>query len=300
MNRLVFTILLIAFVVASLASVVVYRAVTAGKGAVGKTSQIVVAKRTLEVGTVIQEADLSSGAWLGVPPKGAILDRGKAVNRGVSATIYEGEPVLESRLAPAGAGGGLAAMIPAGKRACAVRVNEVVGLAGFVSPGMRVDVVVTGTAPGSLSTDGPVSKTILQNVEVLSAGQNLQRDAMGRPLSAQVVNLLVTPEEAEVLSLAGNETKIQLVLRNPTDTEKAKTQGTTLSRLFQSEEAAPVKPEPPAPVRRAVAAAPPAPKPAAEVVASAPKLPPGQYVIEVINGPRKDQAKFAKPGEAQP
>src|SRR6202030_1199301 len=148
--------------------------------------------------------------------------------RGVITPIYAKEPLIDSRLAPKGAGGGLASMIPAGMRAVAVRVNEVVGVAGFVVPGMRVDIWIAGNPPGAQSNAGMVARTLLQNIEVLSAGQNFQKDAEGKPVQVQVVNLLVTPEQAEILSLASNETRIQLVLRNPLDTQTAKTTGVAL------------------------------------------------------------------------
>jgi len=96
-----------------------------------------------------------------------------------------------------------------------VKVNEVVGVAGFVVPGMRVDVLITGLPPGGNAFDGPKVRTLLQNIQVLSAGVNFQKDREGKPEQAQVVNLLVTPAQAEILSLASNETHIQLVLRNP-------------------------------------------------------------------------------------
>src|ERR1019366_10411136 len=115
------------------------------------------------------------------------------VGRGVIATIFQNEPVLGRRLASVGAGAGLAATIPMGMRAVALRVNEVVGLAGFVLPGMRVDVLVAGNVPGSTNPmSGTLSRTVLQNIEVLSAGQNIEKNGNGKPEAAQVVNLLVT------------------------------------------------------------------------------------------------------------
>ena len=123
-------------------------------------------------------------------------------------------------------------MIPPGMRAVAVRVNEVVGVAGFVVPGMRVDVLISGNKPGGDNELGTVTKTLLQNLEVLSAGQDYKKDAEGKPIAVQVVNMLVTPEQAEQLSLASNQTAIQLILRNPLDHDVAKTPGTALSYLF--------------------------------------------------------------------
>jgi pilus assembly protein CpaB len=164
-----------------------------------------------------------------------------AEGRGVIANIYQNEPILERRLASKGAGAGLAATIPMGMRAVALRVNEVVGLAGFVLPGMRVDVLVAGNAPVPEQTRaGTLCRTVLQNIEVLSAGQKIEKNTDGKPESAQVVNLLVTPDQAEILNLASSETKVQLVLRNPLDTKSEVTQGTSVARLFGMPEFTPV------------------------------------------------------------
>ncbi len=298
MTRRVMVILLVALVTAMGASFVAYRLVRnrlASTTGVKPTAEVVVAKRNLEVGTVVKKGDVGLGPWLGTPPKGAATKEEEVLERGVIANVYEGEPVLLNRLAAAGAGGGLAATIPPGMRACAVRVDQVVGVAGFVVPGMRVDVLIMGAPPGGSAGEGPRVKTFLQNVEVLSAGQNIQKDAEGKPVQVQVVNLLVTPEQAETLSLASNESKIQLVLRNPLDRDEAKTDGSTLASLFTG-----IKPKPDAkqapggtPVRPAASVAKPVapPKPAAAPPA------PTIYLIEVINGPKKDQAKFAKQEE---
>lgn len=298
MNRRLMTILFVALAVATVASYVVYRAVrtriATSKG--GATSRVIVAKRNLDLGTVIKDVDVGVGEWVGGLPKGMITRAEDAIGRGVVSTLNAGEPIFENRLARTGAGGGLAATIPPGMRACAVKVNDVVGVAGFLGPGMRVDVIITGNPPGATGTEGSKVKTILQNVEVLSAGQNIQKDAEGRPVQVQVVNLLVSPDQAEILSLASNETRIQLVLRNPLDTEVAATAGSSMSGLFSGPKA-PASAQPPAPKpRKTVAAV----KPPAPPLAVAPaRLAPGQYLIEVINGPRKDQAKFAKPEDAR-
>jgi pilus assembly protein CpaB len=108
----------------------------------------------------------------------------------------------------------------------------VVGLAGFVTPGMHVDVLMTGIVPGGNPANGPQVRTLLQNIQVLSAGANLQKDSEGKPQQVQVVNLLVTPEQAEKLTLASSQTRIQLVLRNPLDIQAANPPGTMMSRLF--------------------------------------------------------------------
>src|SRR5438552_10299836 len=186
MNKRLLSVLAFAFVVALGASLVLYRLISTKLLASAKqpTAQLVVANRNLEIGTLIKDADLKTMEWSGTAPKGAVLNPTDLVGRGVIANIYEGEPILETRLATKGAGAGMAATIPPGMRAVAVRVNEVVGVAGFVVPGMRVDVLIAGNPPGTNNAGlGTLTKTLLQNIEVLSAGQNIQKDTEGKPVS---------------------------------------------------------------------------------------------------------------------
>jgi pilus assembly protein CpaB len=244
------------------------------------TTRVVVAATDIALGSVLRDVDLGTAELAGPAPKGAIQDPRNAVGRGVVSNLYQGEPVMESRLAAVGSGGGLAATISPGMRACAVKVDDVVGVAGFVTAGMRVDVLISGNPPGAVNTSqGPKVKTLLQNIQVLSAGTDIQKDGEGKPKQVQVVNLLVTPEQAEDLSLASNETHIQLVLRNPLDTQIAEPPGTAMANLFSDKNAAPPKLK--------VAATPRAvnPKPASRV-----------YVVEVFNGSKKSEEKFT-PGE---
>lgn len=238
MNRRLISVLLFALIVASLTSYVLYRVIlvrvqSQGQGRTVATNRLVVAKHDIQVGAVIQAADLAEVAWGAPIPDEALKNVQDIVGRGVIATIYQNEPVLLRRLAPTGAGAGLAATIPVGMRAVALRVNEVIGLAGFVVPGMHVDVLMVGNAPNSDQTRfGALSRTILQNIAVLSAGQSLDKTGDGKPQSVQVVNLLVTPAQAEILNLAMSETKVQLVLRNPLDTQSEITPGTSIAGLF--------------------------------------------------------------------
>lgn len=169
--------------------------------------------------------------WNGALDPQWAVRREDVVGRGLTANVNRGEPFPGNRLAPRGAGAGLAAIIPPGMRAVAVKVDEVVGVSGFVLPGMRVDILSSGTPPGQ-TNNNMVTRTILQNIEVLSAGQNLERDAQGRPAAVQVVNLLVTPEDAEKLSLASGQMKVQLVLRNPLDTGTVKMAGVSSAHLL--------------------------------------------------------------------
>ena len=291
MNQRFLSVLIFAFAVATGASFLLYRLLNGRVEAkpVAVTTPVLVAARNLELGAVIHDADLKTGAWAGAPPAGALLKKEDIIGRGVVASIYGGEPILETRLARRGAGGGLAAMIPPGMRAVAVRVNEVAGVAGFVVPGMRVDVLISGNPPSAGKNLGSLTNTLLQNIEVLSAGQDFKKDAEGKPVSVQVVNLLVTPDQAEKLSLASSQTTIQLVLRNPLDTQVARTSGTALALLFgrgalaaEEPAAAPKpRPTPPAPAVKAAPAA----------AAAAPQTAPA-VVIETINGAKRAETKF--------
>jgi pilus assembly protein CpaB len=283
-------VVIFALVVSGAAAAVLYRLLSSqfASARAGSEHKILVASRNLASGDLIKEADVTLASWAGPVPPGGQSKVEDVVNRGVVETIFQGEAVVESRLAARGAGAGLAATIPTGMRAVAIRVNDVAGISGFATPGMRVDILIAGNPPGGNNTMGTVTKTLLQNIQILSAGQNIQRDAEGKPVSVPVVNLLVTPEQAETLSLASNEARIQLVLRNPTDKVEAKTPGTTLSYLFNG-----AVPEPPKPVYvpRPVArqAPPPPPPPAA---APEPPKPPPPILVEVIHGSRKVETKF--------
>jgi pilus assembly protein CpaB len=284
MNRRLVTILFCAFVVASACAFLVNRMIGGRLNAAAKpnTTRVIAAAGDIKLGTVLTAANLTTiEIAAGELPKGAILKPELAVGRGVVSDLYQGEPILDSRLAAVGAGGGLAATIRQGMRACAVKVDDVVGVAGFVTPGMRVDVLISGVPPGvNNPADGSQVRTLLQNLEVLSAGTDIQKDGEGKPKQVQVVNLLVTPEQAELLSLASSQTHIQLVLRNPLDTEISKTAGTAVGNLFDDKNAAPVKPK--------IAAVKAAAKPAAP-----------EYFIEVLNGAKRTDQKFNAPGGQQ-
>ncbi len=246
MNKRLLSVLAFALVISVIASYIVYRVISSklADNAKGATTQLAVATRDLEIGTLIKDGDVKIADWGGPQPKAALLKSADIVGRGVVAAIYEGEPILDSRLAIRGAGAGLAATIPVGMRAVAVHVNDVVGVAGFVVPGMRVDILIAGNPPLAPVRLGTQTKTLLQNIEVLSAGQNIQKDAEGKPNSVQVVNLLVSPEQAEILSLASNETRIQLILRNPLDNDTVRTPGTAIANLFSGDLGLPQAPRP--------------------------------------------------------
>ena len=281
MRRRLVTVLLFAIVAALAASTALYKVLSA-RTQVPKvqTARVLVATRDLKVGALVADADVHPMEWPGPMNPQWISHLQQIVGRGVIANINKDEPFPENRLAPKGAGAGLAAVIPAGMRAVAVKVDEVVGVSGFVLPGMRVDVLSSGTPPG---VQGTVTRTILQNIEVLSAGQNVERDIHGKAASVEVVNLLVAPDQAEALSLASAQTKIQLVLRNLLDTTTVVTAGISTSQLLLGPPAAkPIKLWKPRPVTAVVTPAIPP-----EIPIVQPKTEPPLPTIEVINGDKR-------------
>ncbi|MGA3071879.1 MAG: Flp pilus assembly protein CpaB [Terracidiphilus sp.] len=279
MNRRLLTILVIAFVIAGLCAFMVARMLGSRLQATkpAATRYVVAANADIKLGTILAPGNLTSVQIVGDLPEGAILKPEDAINRGVISDLYKGEPILESRLAAKDAGGGLAAAIPLGFRACAIRVDEVVGVSGFVTPGMRVDVLISGNPPGQQSGEqGTQSRTLLQNIRVLSAGTDIQKDQEGKAKQVQVVNVLVTPEQAESLTLAQNQgVKIQLVLRNPLDTTTDPVPGTGMGLIFADKTAA---------------------KPKSVVVAKSSKKPASEaFSIEVINGSSRSKQEFGSP-----
>ncbi|HEY1902851.1 MAG TPA: Flp pilus assembly protein CpaB [Terracidiphilus sp.] len=286
MNKRLLTILLLAFVIAGACAFLVFRVVGNRLGASRpSTTRVVAAAADIKLGTILAANNLTTVDFAGAVPKGAILKPENAIGRGAISDIYQGEPILENRLAPVGSGGGLASTIPTGMRAIAVKVDDIVGVAGFATPGMHVDVLGSGVPPGGNSSSnnrqdlGTMVKTILQNIEVLSAGVNIQKDAEGKPQQVQVVNLLVTPEQAETLSLAGSGVKIQLVLRNPLDTKTQDVPVTAMGNIFADQVIAPPT-HAVRTVRRVTA-------------------PPSHVTVEVINGSKHTEEKFSSPEAKQ-
>lgn len=191
---------------------------------------IVVAARDLPAGAIVRREDVETLDWPGSAiPEGFATQASDVVGRGVINEVKEHEPLLESKLAQKEAGGGLSITIPEGMRAVSVEVDEVVGVAGFVLPGTRVDVLVT-VMPGS-DRSQTVTRTILQNVRTLAADQRYQQEIQGEPQYVTVVTLLVTPDEAEALTLAATEGRIQLALRNTLDSDEVQTSGRRIASL---------------------------------------------------------------------
>ena len=282
MNRRLLTTLAIAFIIAAICGFVVYRMVGThiASTRTQQTTRVVAAATDIKLGTILTPANLTNVEISGSLPQGAITDPKQVIGRGALTDLYQGEPLIQARLSAPGSGGGLAPTIPQGMRAIAVRVDQVVGVAGFVTPGMRVDVLVTGTPPNSPGSD-QLSKTILQNIKVLSAGTDIQRDNEGKPQQVQVVNILVNPEQAEVISLAtGGSNRIQLVLRNPLDTKLAQVPVTAMANLFTGAPEKPVKVAATGGARRA-------PR----------RTGPEPYSVVIFNGNTRSEQKVNPPGE---
>jgi pilus assembly protein CpaB len=188
--------------------------------------------------------------------------------------IAKGEFVLPNKLAGENAGSGLPSLIPPGMRAVSVRVNDTTSVSGFVQPGTRVDVLLTGNPQGSNEQQ---TTTVLENVAVIATGQRLERNSAGEPQSAPVVTLLVSPDDAERLTLASSQGHIQLALRNPLDTKQEDVAAVKSNSLYKNVS------EPSAAVPRS------RPK---RVVVQAPPPAPTAYTVEVYKGDKKEEDKF--------
>jgi len=194
-------------------------------------AQVVVAARTLPLGALVGERDVKTLEWTGgAVPAGFLSNPAEVVGRGLLVPIQENEPILVSKLAAQGAGGGLPVIIDEGMRAITIAVDQVVGVAGFVLPSTRVDVLLTLQANENLKE--PATKVLMQNVRTLAAGQSIQQDKEGKPQQVAVVTFLVSPEQAETLALASQQGRIQLTLRNMLDTSQVATNGTRMSALM--------------------------------------------------------------------
>lgn len=198
-----------------------------------KRANIVLSARSLPVGAVVTEKDVKLVGWPGdALPSGYIRSVKDAVGRGVITPVAENEPLLEAKVSTKDAGGGLPIIIRDGMRAVSVRVDEVIGVAGFVLPGTRVDVLLT--LDKNASRPQAITKTLLQNVQTLAAGQSVTRDKEGKPQTVTVITLLVSPDNAELLALAAKEGRLQLALRNTLDTLAVSTSGARADKLSPS------------------------------------------------------------------
>jgi pilus assembly protein CpaB len=232
---------------------------------------VVVAASDLPLGSELTADDVKVIEWpASSVPAEAIGDPKEVVGRGLVMPVVQYEPILPLKLASKEAGAGLPPVIPPGLRAVSVRVNEVIGVAGYVVPGTRVDVLTT-INPGQQQTT-MTSKVILTDVQVLAAGTKLDNTAdKDKPVPVSVVTLLVNPDEAERLTLAASEGKIQLALRNPLDRSAPATRGVRPAVLLGSE-----------PATRVV----PSPRAAATVARALPVEAP-QATVEIIRGDKR-------------
>jgi pilus assembly protein CpaB len=239
------------------------------------TKPVVVAAADLELGAELRPDDLRVIEWPAASvPAGAFEQPKDVIGRGLIMPVIQNEPILPMKLASKEAGAGLPVVIPEGKRAVSVRVNEVIGVAGYVLPGTRVDVVAV--ANPTENRGDTTSKVVLTNVQVLAAGTKMEQDTDdGKPMAVSVVTLLVDPEESERLTLASTEGKIQLALRNPLDQSTPPTPGVKPAGLLGSARAA-------APRTGRVS------KPAA-VVAVMPPAPAPEPTVEIIRGDKRAQ-----------
>lgn len=256
------------------------------------TTQVVVASKDIDLGTKLSPDMLGLRDWpSGSVPQDSFEDMGvllkdpKTQNaRVLRATLQQGEPILESKLAPVGTQGGLSAVISEGKRAITVRVNDVIGVAGFALPGNYVDILVN-TVDENARSQGPektISKIVLERILVLAIAQEVSRDET-KPKVVNAVTLEVTPEEAEKIDLARSVGSLSLVLRNQIDIAPAQTEGVTKQQLLRGDSAPDLMPEKPAQVpavkKRAVRR--PATQPAAR-----------KETVEIIKGVERSSHEF--------
>jgi pilus assembly protein CpaB len=204
------------------------------------TQPVVVANTDLAIGSELKAEDVTVVNFpTGKAPEGTFAQPQEVVGRGLIVSLVKNEPVLNAKLASKEAGAGLPPVIPEGMRAVSVRVNEVIGVAGYVLPGTRVDVIATANA--STEPQNVTSKVVLANVQVLTSGTRMEQDQeKGKPMQVTVVTLLVNPEQAELLALASTEGKIQLALRNMLDQTAPPTPGIKPAVMLGLAQAKPV------------------------------------------------------------
>lgn len=269
-NRRIALALVIALAVSAGATLIFYSKIRKQREAPVKTNKVVAAKDVLRAGTQLSSDNVVLIDWpQNIALQGSFSKIEDVVGRPLIQPVAANQPILDSTLAQPGSGLGLTVRIPEGMRAVSVSSNAVVGVAGFLYPGSHVDVLVTYRPPGE---PNPVTQTVLQNVEILSAGQKIEPDPQGKPETVNVVTLLLNPLDTEKLVLATSQGGIQFVLRNGVDTSSTTTPPIDVSELMTG------KPKPKPPVRVAKVS-----KPA------------DFYVVETINGTAKTQDKFVEP-----
>jgi pilus assembly protein CpaB len=258
-----------------------------GQQAAQNTSVVVVAARDLDLGAPLSSNMLEATPWpASAVPSGAFTEVKKLEGRVALSSIYKGEPIMEAKLAPEGTKGGLPSIIKGGKRAISVKVNEVVGVAGFALPGSFVDVMVNITD----NKDKAVSKIVLKRILVLAVAQEANRDET-KPKVVNAVTLEVSPDEAEKIDLARSIGSLSLVLRNPVDLIETETAGMRREDLLTKEvvQVAPVVAQTASAARPVAKARPAAPR---KVVAAPKPVPVEAVTVEVIRGVQKANSEF--------
>lgn len=287
-----------AILVAAAATFGAYK-LLAANSAGGKTAtqDVVFASRDIPEGAPIDRVALTSRKIpIGAVPVGAFSSIDSVVGRVTRINVFAGEALVPGRLAPVGSGPGLELKIPPGQRAMAVRINDVAGISGLIQPGSRVDVLVTIKEDNS---EKQIAKLFMSNMQVLSVGSEVQRDASGKPISATTVTLGVTPEESERLAIAMNTGAIQLVLRGYGDPDSVRTKGATstdvLSQLKGTSTVLPAT-SPAVPPRIVYRRLPP-PAPVAKPLPPPPPPPPPESAtVNVYRGGKSAPLKFDTAG----
>ncbi|MBI4167011.1 MAG: Flp pilus assembly protein CpaB [Acidobacteria bacterium] len=244
--------------------------------------KVVVSSKELAAGSVLKAEDLTTADWpVNLASTGVFGKVDEVVGRAVVYPVGEKDIIRERDLAAPGSGLGLAPKIPPGMRAVSVRSNEVVGVAGFLYPGSRVDVLATlRPTGGSSNITEPITQTVLQDVEVITAGQRIQPDPEGKPQTVNVVTLLLNPEDSQKLMLASSQADIQFVLRSGADKEKVETEAVSVADLLGKSKKVPPPPPPRRPGRRI-----------SPTEVKTPKVP-NFYTVEVIQGEQRSEEKF--------
>jgi pilus assembly protein CpaB len=286
----------VAILVAALATYGVYRAIETTKERNRVvTAQVVVAAQDIPEGQAIDKIALTTGQWpVQTLPAGAFSSVDSVVGRVTRVNVFQGEPIVPGRLAPVGTTGGLEIKIAPGKRAMSVKINDVAGISGLIQPNSRVDVLVN-IKDDRNQKEQQVAKLFMENMRVLSVGQQVTRGDDGKPINATTATLEVTPEEAERLAIAMGQGSIALVLRGYGDPDSIKTNGATsvdvLSQLRDGKlvDLTPKRADPPSHHK----SAPPPPPPPPVVVQVAPRAP-DSLTVQVYRGSAMSQNKFVK------
>jgi pilus assembly protein CpaB len=270
------------------------------------TRAVVIAAADIPEGGLLDQTSITTAQWP-VPtiPTGAYMTPDSVVGRVTRVAIFKGEPLVPGRLAPLGASAGIEVRIPAGKRAMAIKINDVSGIAGMIQPNSRVDVLVT-LRDQTTTNNKQVAKVFMENMRVLSMGSEIERDVNGRAKPATTATLEVTPDQAEHLALAAAAGQLQLVLRGFGDRDSTGTEGATARDVLAQLRGMPISaPEPRPEPRRTAAPRRPtvvqasSPPPAPQPVAAAPAKP-DSATVEIYRGTKSEKQKFLKDTTQKP